>query len=88
MPRDTVKNSDAPTLKKRNHRPQFDLVELAKKPFLNRFEFACYLGVAVKTIDDRLGSVIPFFKVGDRVLIDRAKAIAALEKTTGRGSNR
>jgi hypothetical protein len=64
---------------------KFDRAELAKKVFLSREEFAYFLGVSLRAIDDRLGTIIPFVKLGSRVLINKDKALAAIEAATGRG---
>jgi hypothetical protein len=66
--------------KERVYRRTFDWDEINKKPILNRFELAFLLGVSQGAVDTRLGSIIPFFRIGGRVLIDKAKALAALEK--------
>jgi hypothetical protein len=79
-----VAKSVIPLPKERIYRPTFDLLELAKKPFLTRYEFAFWLGISVGAVDSRLGSLFPYVKVGARVLIDKEKAIAALERATER----
>ena len=81
--RDAQKSGEQP-LKRRNYRPSFDWAELNQKPILTRYELAFWLGISVGAVDARLNSVFPFMKVGARVLIDKEKAIAALERATER----
>src|ERR1700736_4283999 len=71
---------------KRNHRPAFDMSELMVKPILTRYEFAFLIGTSVRLVDGALGNLIPCFKLGGRILIDREQALAALKRATGRGS--
>ena len=66
-------------------RIRFDRSELEAKRFHSPREFAAYTGVSLSTVKLHLGSRIPYFKLGGRVLIDKAKAIAALQAATGRG---
>jgi hypothetical protein len=73
---------------RRKRQSEFDLAELDKKRFHSREEFAFFIGVSLRAIDDRLGTLIPYVKLGSRVLIDKDKAVAALEVATGRGQLR
>jgi hypothetical protein len=63
---------------KRNYRPKFDMVEVNSKPIVTRYEFAFLIGTSVGLADKKLGTLIPYFKLGGRVLIDRSKALAAI----------
>jgi hypothetical protein len=70
---------------RRKKQSQFDLTELDRRRIHSREEFAFYIGVSLRAVDDRLGTLIPYIKVGSRVLIDKDKALAALAAATGRG---
>jgi hypothetical protein len=80
----TVTNSGKQAGRKRDYRPKFDIAEVSCKPIVTRYEFAFLIGSSVGLVDKNLGTLIPYFKLGGRVLIDRVKALAALEKATGR----
>jgi tyrosyl-tRNA synthetase len=58
--------------------------ELEQKRYHSPKEFATYVGVSLSSVSIHLGTLIPYFKLGGRVLIDKDKAIAALEAATGR----
>jgi hypothetical protein len=54
------------------------------KRFITRVELAELLRVSLRSVDERLGTLIPYFRIGARIIIDREEAIAALRRDTGR----
>jgi hypothetical protein len=61
-----------------------DKSPLGQKKIDSPKEFAGHIGVGLRTVNRYLGTKIPFFRLGGRVLIDRDEAIAALKAATGR----